>query len=49
MTVREEAIAILKLGGPLIAAQLAQVSISFVDTVMAGNLSADALAAVALG
>ena len=49
MTVREEAVAILKLGGPLIAAQLAQVSISFVDTVMAGNLSADALAAVALG
>jgi MATE family, multidrug efflux pump len=47
--VRDEAIAILKLGGPLIAAQLAQVSISFVDTVMAGNLSADALAAVAVG
>lgn len=47
--VREETIAILKLGGPLIAAQLAQVSISFVDTVMAGNLSADALAAVAVG
>jgi MATE family, multidrug efflux pump len=49
VTVREEAIAIFKLGGPLIAAQLAQVSISFVDTVMAGNLSADALASVALG
>ena len=47
--VREEAIAILKLGGPLIAAQVAQVSIGFVDTVMAGNLSADALAAVAVG
>jgi multidrug resistance protein, MATE family len=46
---RQEATAILKLGGPLIAAQLAQVSISFVDTVMAGNLSADALAAVAVG
>ena len=49
MSVREEAIAILKLGGPLIAAQLAQVSITFVDTVMAGNLSANALAAVAVG
>jgi MATE family multidrug resistance protein len=49
VTVREEAFAILKLGGPLIAAQLAQVSISFVDTVMAGNLSAHALAAVAVG
>jgi MATE family multidrug resistance protein len=47
--VRREAIAILKLGGPLIAAQLAQISINFVDTVMAGNLSADALAAVAVG
>jgi len=47
--VRDEAIAILKLGGPLIAAQLAQVSIGFVDTVMAGNLSANALAAVAVG
>jgi multidrug resistance protein, MATE family len=49
VNIREEAAAILKLGGPLIAAQLAQVSISFVDTVMAGNLSADALAAVAVG
>jgi len=49
VTIRQEATAILKLGGPLIAAQLAQVSISFVDTVMAGNLSADALAAVAVG
>jgi multidrug resistance protein, MATE family len=49
VTFRDEATAILKLGGPLIAAQLAQVSISFVDTVMAGNLSADALAAVAVG
>ena len=49
MTFRNEAIATLKLGLPLIAAQLAQVSISFVDTVMAGKLSADALAAVAVG
>jgi multidrug resistance protein, MATE family len=49
VTIRQEAAAILKLGGPLIAAQLAQVSIGFVDTVMAGNLSAEALAAVAVG
>src|SRR5688572_930237 len=47
--IREEVLSILRLGGPLIAAQLAQVSIGFVDTVMAGNLSADALAAVAVG
>ena len=47
--VREEAIATLKLAGPLIGAQLAQVSINFVDTVMAGRLNANALAAVAIG
>jgi MATE family multidrug resistance protein len=47
--IRREAIAILQLGAPLIAAQLAQVSINVVDTVIAGNFSADALAAVAVG
>lgn len=45
----KEVIAILKLGGPLIGAQLAQISINFVDTVMAGRLNANALAAVAIG
>lgn len=49
MTIRKEALATLKLGGPLIAAQLAQISISFVDTVMAGRLSSRDLAAVAVG
>lgn len=37
------------LGGPIIAAQLAQVSMGCVDTVMAGRLSAEDLAAVAVG
>ena len=49
MTIREEAIATVKLGAPLIAAQVAQISIGFVDTVMAGRLSPQALAAVAVG
>ena len=46
---RQEAAAILRLGGPLIAAQLAQISMGFVDTMMAGRLSARDLAAVAVG
>ena len=45
----QEAWALLTLGGPIIAAQLAQISMSFVDTVMAGQLSAQDLAAVAVG
>src|SRR5579863_1838873 len=44
-----EALALLALGGPIIASQLAQVSMSFVDTVMAGRVSAQGLAAVAVG
>src|SRR5205809_4767305 len=47
--IRHEAIALLVLGGPLIAAQLAQISMSFVDTVMAGHLNPVGLAAVAVG
>ena len=47
--IREEAVTTLKLAGPLIGAQLAQVSINFIDTVMAGRLNANALAAVAIG
>jgi MATE family, multidrug efflux pump len=46
---REEAAATLRLGGPLILAQLAQVSMGFVDAVMAGRLSARDLAAIAVG
>lgn len=44
-----EALAILRLAGPMIVAQLAQTGIAFVDTVMAGRLSAADLAAVSLG
>lgn len=46
---RREARALLALGGPIIAAQLAQVAMGFVDTVMAGHLSPRDLAAVAVG
>jgi len=44
-----EALAILRLAGPMIVAQLAQTGIAFVDTLMAGRLSAADLAAVSLG
>jgi MATE family multidrug resistance protein len=47
-TIFDEATALLRLGGPIIAAQLAQISMGFVDTVMAGRLSAGDLAAVAV-
>lgn len=41
--------ATLRLAGPVVAAQLAFISMSFVDTVMVGRLGPDALAGVALG
>ncbi len=40
---------LLRLAGPMIVGQLAGVLMTFVDTVMAGRLSAEALAAVAAG
>ena len=40
---------LLRLGLPVIGAQLAAMAMGFTDTVMAGNLSAGALAAVAVG
>jgi len=46
---RQEAAALMRLGLPIIGAQLAQIAMNFVDTVMAGNLSSLALAAVAVG
>jgi len=46
---RREASALLRLALPLILGQIATVAMNFVDTVMAGRLSAEALAAVALG
>ena len=47
--IRKEAGMTLKIGLPVIIAQLLQMSMNFVDTVMAGNLSAEDLAAVAVG
>lgn len=44
-----EAGATLRLGLPLMIANLLQMSMAFVDTVMAGNLSTNDLAAVAIG
>ena len=46
---RDETVALLKLGLPVIGSQLAQIAMNFVDTVMAGNLGARALAAIAVG
>ncbi len=46
---RAEAGELLKLGLPVIGTQLAQIAMNVVDTVMAGDLGAEALAAVALG
>lgn len=45
----EETKKTVQLGLPIIAAQLAHVSLGFIDTVMAGNLSAKDLGAVAIG
>ncbi len=45
---REEAMSIIKLGIPVFLAQLAQTSMGFVDTVMAGSVSATDMAAVAV-
>lgn len=46
---RVEAGELLRLAGPLIAAQLAGISANFVDTVMAGRLGPEGLGAVAVG
>ena len=47
--IRKEIINTLKLGAPLVAAQLMQMSMNVADTIMAGNFSAEALAAIAVG
>ncbi len=47
--VKQETSILLKIGFPVILAQLLQMSMSFVDTVMAGRLSPEDLAAVAVG
>jgi len=47
--IKQEISSLLKIGFPVIIAQLLQMSMSFVDTVMAGRLSPEDLAAVAVG
>lgn len=46
---KQEAVATLQLAAPLIIAQLLQVGMGFIDTVMAGRIGARDLAAVGLG
>ncbi|MDP2559556.1 MATE family efflux transporter [Psychrobium sp. 1_MG-2023] len=46
---RIEAKTLLKLAVPAILAQVAQMSLGVIDTIMAGRYSADALAAIAIG
>lgn len=48
-TARNELKATALLAGPVVAAQLAQMSMGFIDTVMVGRLGPEALAGVALG
>ena len=48
-TLRSELAATIRLAGPVAGAQLAQVSLGFIDTVMVGRLGETALASVALG
>lgn len=46
---RAEAAALLRIGGPLMAAQVAQMAMGFFDTVMMGRVGPVELAAVAIG
>ncbi len=48
-SLRSEVRATLVLAGPVVISQIAQVSMGFVDTVMAGQLGPTALAAIGLG
>ncbi len=47
--IRRELFDLMRVAFPLILAQIAQMSMSFVDTLMAGRLGQDALAGIALG
>ncbi len=47
--IKQETLKTLTVGAPIVAAQLVQMSMGFVDAVMAGRLGAKALAAVAVG
>jgi MATE family multidrug resistance protein len=46
---KREARALIKLAGPIVLAQLGMFSMGFVDTMMVGHVSPEALAAIALG
>lgn len=48
-TLRREIGEMTRLAGPLVLAQIAQMSLGFVDTLMAGRLGPEALAGIALG
>ena len=48
-TIRTEVNELVLLAGPVVAAQLGQMSMGFIDTVMVGRLGPEALAGVALG
>ncbi|HET8866349.1 MAG TPA: MATE family efflux transporter [Gracilimonas sp.] len=47
--IKEEGLKLMAIGSPIIATQLMRMGLNFTDTVMAGNLSALDLAAVAIG
>jgi MATE family multidrug resistance protein len=47
--IKKEGLKLMALGSPIIATQLLRMGLNFTDTVMAGNLSALDLAAVAIG
>ncbi len=47
--IKKESRTLLAIGSPIIATQLLRMGLNFTDTVMAGNLSALDLAAVAIG
>lgn len=49
ITARQELSALIRIATPAVAAQLATMSLGTVDTIMAGHLGPDALAAVATG
>ncbi len=49
MTYRAEFFSLLKLAVPLVLAHLAQNTLSFIDTLMAGKINNDAIAGIALG
>ncbi len=47
--IRKETSEMLKLAIPAVIAQVAQMSLGVIDTIMSGNLSTEALAAISIG